>query len=145
MLVISFIFMPAFPRGMVAEDAAAGLGISHGQQQFQIDLLAPHQDEAKQGRRYSHSTWVLGLGWLLNRFFVGLARWTCLASLSWGILDTWPNQYINISEKWFHIQGSANFTPAHFFAKCHTMDSSKKSNLCRFPRSFSVTTQESGS
>jgi len=45
--------MPAFPRGMVAEDAAAGLGISHGQQQFQIDLLAPHQDEAKQGRRYS--------------------------------------------------------------------------------------------
>ena len=25
---------------------------------------------------------------------MGLARWTCLASLSWGILDKWPNQYI---------------------------------------------------
>jgi len=27
------------------------------------------------------------------------------------------------SEKWFDIQGFANFTPAHFVVKCHTMDS----------------------
>jgi len=57
MIVISFIFKHAFPLGRVAAVAALeGLGIPHGQQQFQIVLLAPHQDETKQGRRRSHST-----------------------------------------------------------------------------------------
>jgi len=35
--------------------ALGGLGIPHGQQQFQKFLLAPQQDGAKQGRRCSHS------------------------------------------------------------------------------------------
>jgi len=57
MLFISFIFMLAFRLGEVAGAAAiAGLGIPHSQQQFQIVLLAPRQDETKQGRRCSYST-----------------------------------------------------------------------------------------
>jgi len=57
MLFTSFICMPAFPLGRVAGAAALeGLGISHGQQQFQIVLLGSHQDGTKQGRRQSHST-----------------------------------------------------------------------------------------
>ena len=34
--------------------------------------------------------------------------------------------FLNSEEKWFDIQGSANFTAAHFVAKCHTMDDSSK-------------------
>jgi len=57
MLFIPFIFMLAFPLGRVAVTAALeGLGIPHGQQQFQMVLLAPHQDETKQGRRCIHYT-----------------------------------------------------------------------------------------
>jgi len=57
MLSIPFIFMPAFPLVRVAAAAAlGGLGIPHGQQQFQIVLPAPHQDETKQGRRCSYQT-----------------------------------------------------------------------------------------
>jgi len=57
MLLISLIFMPAFPLRRVAAVAThGGFGIPHGQQQFQIVLLAPHQDGTKQGRRCSHST-----------------------------------------------------------------------------------------
>jgi len=40
--------MTAFPRGRIAGAAAlGGLGIPHGQQLFQIVMLAPHQDETK--------------------------------------------------------------------------------------------------
>jgi len=57
LLFISFIFMPAFPLGRVAGAISIeGLGIPHGQQHFQIVLLAPHQDGTKQGRRCSYST-----------------------------------------------------------------------------------------
>jgi len=57
MLFISFIFMPDFPLRRVAEATVPGeLGIPHGQQQFQIVLLAPHQDRTKQGWRCSNST-----------------------------------------------------------------------------------------
>jgi len=57
MLYISFIFKPAFPLGRVAgATALGGLGIYHGQQQFQIVLLALHQGGTKQCRRCSHST-----------------------------------------------------------------------------------------
>ena len=56
--------MPAFPLGRVAGPAAlGGLEIPHGEQQFQVILLAPHQDGTKQGRRCSHSTWSLGELW----------------------------------------------------------------------------------
>jgi len=42
MIAVSFIFKHAFPLGRVAAVAAlGGLGIPHGQQQFQIVLLAP--------------------------------------------------------------------------------------------------------
>jgi len=52
MLLISLIFMLAFPLGRVTgATALRGLGIPPGQSQFQIVLLAPHQYEIKQGRR----------------------------------------------------------------------------------------------
>ena len=44
--------MPAFPLGKVARAAAlGGLAMSHGQQQFQMVLLALHHDETQQGWR----------------------------------------------------------------------------------------------
>jgi len=53
MLIISFIFMSAFPLGRVmGATALRGLGIPPGQPQFQIVLLVPHQYEIKQGREY---------------------------------------------------------------------------------------------
>jgi len=49
--------MLAFRLGEVAgATALGGLGIPHSQQQFQVVLLDPHQDETKQGRRCSYST-----------------------------------------------------------------------------------------
>jgi len=90
MLSISLIFMPAFPLWRVAGAAAlGGLGIPHGQQHFQIILLAPHQDGTN---KVGDVVTTSDLGRPLGRFPVGLARKTCLASISWGILDTWPNQ-----------------------------------------------------
>ena len=60
MLLISFFFMPDFPLGRVAGAASTGeLGMLHGQQQFQIVWLAPHQDRTKQGWRCSYSTQAL--------------------------------------------------------------------------------------
>jgi len=57
MVFISFIFLSAFLPGRVAwATALRGLGIPHGQQLFQIILLAKHQDGTKQGHRCSHST-----------------------------------------------------------------------------------------
>jgi len=56
MLFTSFIFMLAFRLGRVTGAPALGLKIPHGQQQFQIVLLAPHQYETKKGRRCRHST-----------------------------------------------------------------------------------------
>jgi len=71
-----------------------------------IVLLAPHQDETKQGKRFNHATWLLvGPGPLsrgcnqqdlhrqsfLGHFGrVGVASRTCVANLSWDILVTWP-------------------------------------------------------
>jgi len=54
----SFIFMPAFPLGRVAGAAALrGLEMpQHGQQQFQVILLAPRQYRTKQGRSEDVST-----------------------------------------------------------------------------------------
>jgi len=52
MLFIPFIFIHAFPRGRVAAvTALGGLAILRDQLQSKIVLLAPHQDETKQGRR----------------------------------------------------------------------------------------------
>jgi len=41
-----------------------GLGKPNNQQQFQIVLLAPHQDETKRGRWWSHATWCLDDIWV---------------------------------------------------------------------------------
>jgi len=41
-----------------SRQTALELEIPHGQQQFQVILLASHQDGTKQGRRCSHATWV---------------------------------------------------------------------------------------
>jgi len=60
MLSISFIFVPTLSLGREAGTATqGGVGIPHGQQQFQIVLLVPHQDGTKQGRRCSLSTQTL--------------------------------------------------------------------------------------
>jgi len=65
MLFISFIFMPDFPLGMVAGATSIGeLGIPHGQQQFQIVLLAPHQYGTNQGWRCCYSTYALDHIWV---------------------------------------------------------------------------------
>jgi len=64
--------------------AFGGHGILHGHQKSQTILLAPHQDGTKQGRRLH----LLLPGRPLGRFAVDLISRTCLASLSWGILDT---------------------------------------------------------
>jgi len=50
MVLISFNFMPAFPLERVAgATALGGLGIPHVQQQYQIVLLASHQDGTMTG------------------------------------------------------------------------------------------------
>jgi len=65
--------MPTFSLGRLAGAAVlGGFGIPHGQQKFHIVLLAPHQDQTKQGRRCSHFTYCIGLQWFLNRFSVAL-------------------------------------------------------------------------
>ena len=87
--VIHFIHLHAvFPLGRVAGATdLGGLEIPHGQQQFQVVLLGPHQDGTKQSYRCSHSTstfadlwadlpWVQPAGRALPAFFL------------WGILDT---------------------------------------------------------
>jgi len=57
MVLISLIFMPAFPLRRVAGAAAlGGLAMPNGQQQFQMVLLVLHHDETKQDRRCIHST-----------------------------------------------------------------------------------------
>jgi len=64
MLLISYMFMSAFPLGRVTGTAPpGGLGIPHGQQQFQIVLLAPHQNGTKQSLRLSHFTLALDELW----------------------------------------------------------------------------------
>jgi len=57
--------MPTFPLARAARATdLGGLGTPHGQQPFQIVLLALHQDGTKQGRRCSHSTWSLDDLWV---------------------------------------------------------------------------------
>jgi len=78
------IFMPAFPlRRVTRATALGGLEIPHGQQQFQIVLLGPHQDETKQGLRWPTTSGPLSRGFSQQ----GLLRQSYV-----GILDTWPNQ-----------------------------------------------------
>jgi len=72
--------MPDFPLGRVARATSTG---ELGQQQFQIVLLAPHQNETKQG--YEMQLLHPGRWCHLGRFPVGLARRPCLTSLTLGI------------------------------------------------------------
>ena len=81
MFYISFIFMSAFPHREGHKGNSRRIGILHSQQQFQIVLLAPHQDGTKQVWICSHSTLVLYVFW-------AAFQKTCLASLSRGILGT---------------------------------------------------------
>ena len=65
MLFISFVFKPDFPLGRVAGATFIGqLEASHGQQQFQIVLLVPHQNGTKQGRKCNYSTQALDDIWV---------------------------------------------------------------------------------
>ena len=127
MLFVPFIFMPAFPLGRVPRAAArGGLGIPHDQQQFQIFLLAPHQHETKQGRSTTRPSKVgAPRPWMASEpLFRGFSQLD-LPRFRRGILDKWPKQIywylcsLNSEEMWFHIQGFANLTAAHFVAKCH--------------------------
>jgi len=110
----SFIFVPVFPSGKVA--GAATLGgpeISHDQQQSQKVPLGPHQDRAKQGRRYSHTTWSFD-------------------DLSAALPTYWKlSGDGSDSEKWLDILSFTDFKPVHFVTKCHTLNSSQNSHLSR--------------
>ena len=129
--IISFISMSVFPFRKVAGTAAVReLEIPHGFQQCLIFLLVPHQCGTKQGRRC---------------VVTPLALWSTSGSLSCGrSQQVLPRQFslghsghaakpllISLySQKWIDIQGSANFTAAHFVAKCHTVNFSQKSHPC---------------
>jgi len=64
-LIHSLIFVPAFSFGRVAGAAAlGGPKLSRDQQKYQIVLLVPHQEGAKQGRRSSYATWPLDKLWV---------------------------------------------------------------------------------
>jgi len=72
-----------FPLWRVAGTAAQeGLEPSHGQQQSQMVLLAPHQDMTKQGQRYNHYCWFLHDIWATAR---GCRPQTCLPNHFWDI------------------------------------------------------------
>jgi len=104
----SFIFMVAFPPGRIAgAPDPEGLGIPHGQQQFQVILLTPHYDRTNQGRTCGHSTWFLDD---LLAAFPWVWQQTCYVSLLWGILDTRPNRiYIIHFEIFVHISVNVIF------------------------------------
>jgi len=134
MLFISFIFIPAFPLRVAGAAALGGLAMPNGQQQFQMVLLALHHNETKQGQRFIHST----KPWMTSELiFRGFTQQKLPRQSSVGHSGHMAKPIylcaLNSEEKWFHIQGSANFTAAHFVAKCHTMDSSQKSHLCHLP------------
>ena len=60
----SLIFIPAFTLRIAAGQQPYGeLKIPHGQEQFQMVLLARNQDGTKQGRRCSNSTWSVDDFW----------------------------------------------------------------------------------
>jgi len=59
---------------MVEIIALGGLELPH---EFQVVLLAPHQDVSKQAPRCGHPTWSLVDIWAVNC--------ACLANLSWDI------------------------------------------------------------
>jgi len=48
--------------------------------------------------------------------------------------------FLDLEEKWFEIQGFANFTTAHFVAKCHTVNSSQNPISSALTVIFSVIT-----
>jgi len=76
-------------------------------------------------RKFKHLHLVLGRP--LGRFPVGVTGRTCLANLSWGILDTWPNQpswNLSIRRGNGSTFRAENFIIAHFVAKYHTVNSS---------------------
>jgi len=66
-------FHIVFPLENVAWAATLGeFEIPLGQQQFQMVLLASHQDESNLGRRCNHSTWPSGRP--LDRLFTGVQQ-----------------------------------------------------------------------
>jgi len=91
MLCISFIFKPAYPLGRVAGgniprrtwNISRSTAISDSSSDS-----TPRWDQAMSEMQSLH----LGLGRPLGRFAVGLASKACLASLLYGVLDTWPNK-----------------------------------------------------
>jgi len=108
--------MPTFSLWWVPWAAALGeLGIPHGQQQFQIILLAPHQDGTQQGRRCSHS---IGLGRPLGRFPVGLARRLASPVFRWVF---WTHGRTNVAgiSRFVEVGRHSELCEFHSCALCH--------------------------
>jgi len=113
--------MLAFPLGRVAGAISIELGKPHGQQQFQIDLLAPHQDGTKQGRRCSYSPprpWTTS-GSLSREFSQQGLSHQSFVGRSGYMTQLTSVVFSQLGEVVRH-SGSANFTAAHFVVKCHT-------------------------
>ena len=121
---ISFHFTPVFCLGRVADAPDLTCPeLTHGLQQPQIVLLAPHHDVTKQGRRCGYSTWSLDDLWVAFPW-MWPARPT-MQIFSWGILITQSRRWIIVaeaySEMWLDIQDFTNFTAQRFVAKCHAV------------------------
>jgi len=86
MISIHLFLCPLFLWGGWGAAALGDLEIRHGQQQCQILLLVPQQGRTQ--ARSEMESLHLVRGQPLGRFPVGVASRTCLAILSWGILDT---------------------------------------------------------
>jgi len=87
-------FVPDFPLGRIGVGSSPRRTRNTSRsQQSQMVLLAPCQDETKQGRRYSHSTWSLDDLWAAFPWVWTVSRRTYFTILSWDILDTWPNEH----------------------------------------------------
>ena len=122
MLFISFIFMPTFPLGRSRGNSLRKTWNSLWWTAISGSWLALHQGRTKQGRSCSHSTLALDDLWAISR---GLSQQdlSCQSFVEhFGHMADQTQLWSLSSGKWFNIQGSANFTAAHFVAKCHTRD-----------------------
>jgi len=125
----SFIhFHIAFPLENVAWTATSGeFEIPLGQKQFQMVLLASHQDESNLGRRCNHSTWSFVRP--LDRFFTGVQQdvpQLFFLGYSLQIVEQSQLRSPHSDNKGFNIQGYVNFTNAHFVVKLQTVNSLEK-------------------
>ena len=128
----SFIFMPTFPlrrlrRQHNSPRRTRNISLSTAISEF----CRLHTETGPSQFGYVHAPLVLGRP--LGRFLedVALASRTCLANLSWSILDTWPNRRSWISRFGEVFRHSELYEFHTLRTLSHSMNSSKKSRLHR--------------